>query len=216
LDPANGATLASVPFSVGGIESLAVAPNGALYGASQGALYIIDPVTGVASLVGNFDNSLMGNSGQNIRFASNGNLYDTDGGISATDTDLYQISLANGTATTLGVLRNVAGLSLANAGSVLYGVGIQLGSANNLLPDLVGIDIDSALPGGTNADGSIASINYVLVTTNFPNNDNFSSGESYMVPGTPIVAAPEPGVVCLGLAGGAGLLLTLHRRRGRK
>ena len=213
LNPANGATLSSMAFSVGGIESLAVAPNGTLYGATQNALYTINPANAQATLIGNFNNSLLGSSGQNIRFAPNGNLYDTDGGVSANSTDLYEISLANGAATTMGVLNNVAGLTLENAGSVLYGVGIELGSANSLLPDLVGIDIASAEPGGTNADGSMADIGYNLVTGNFPNNYNFSSPDDYMVAGTPIVPTPEPSITCLAAAGGLGLLMTVNRRR---
>ena len=213
LDVTNGATLSSMAFNVGGIESLAVAPNGTLYGATQSALYTINPANAQATLIGNFNNSLLGSSGQNIRFAPNGNLYDTDGGASANSTDLYQISLANGSATTIGVLTNVAGLTLENAGLVLYGVGIELGSANSLLPDLVGIDISSAEPGGTNADGSIAGIGYNLVTGNFPNNYNFSSPDNYMVAGTPIVPTPEPSITYLAMAGGLGLLMTLNRRR---
>src|ERR1019366_8504980 len=61
----NGATLGSVSFSVGGIESLAIAPDGTLFGATQGSLYTINPANGHASFVGNFNNGLLGNSGQN-------------------------------------------------------------------------------------------------------------------------------------------------------
>jgi len=49
--------------------------------------------------VGNFNNSVIGNSGQNIRFGYDGNLYDTDGGVNAQNTDLFQISTITGAAT---------------------------------------------------------------------------------------------------------------------
>jgi hypothetical protein len=214
LNTANGAINSSVSFSVSGIESLAIAPNGTLYGASQSALYTIDASTGQASLVGNFNNSLLNGSGQNIRFAADGNLYDTDGGVNALNTDLFQISLANGYASTVGVINGFPGLCLENAGQVMYGVGIQINAASTLAQDLVGIDLASALPGGTNADGTIASINYVTVTGNFPNNYNFSASGDYTVPGTPVVPAPEPGVAASFVAG-VILLLALNHRNQR-
>ena len=213
LDTSDGAINKSVNFSVSGIESLAIAPNGTLYGASQSALYTIDPSDGQASLVGNFDNSLLGNSGQNIRFAADGNLYDTDGGGSAVNTDLFQISLANGMASTLGVIPNIPGMCLGNAGQIMYGVGIQLGSASTLVQGMIGIDLSSIQPGGTNADGTIATIGVVVVANNFPNNINFSGSSSYDVPGTPISSVPEPGVMALGLLGGIGSLVAAKRLR---
>ena len=214
LNTANGATLSSVPFSVGGIESLAISPGGTLYGATQNSLYTINSATGQASLVGSFNSNLLGSSGQNIRFAADGNLYDTDGGLNANNTDLFQISLANGTATTVGVINSFPGLCLENAGQMMYGVGIQLGSASTLVQDLVGIDLGSIQPGGTNADGTIASINYALVTGNFPNNYNFSAADNFIVPGTPnsLIPAPEPSVMWLSLVSGATLLVSLNRR----
>jgi len=214
LNAANGSILTSLAFSSGGIESLAVSPDGTLYGASQGSLYTINPATGQATLIGNFNNGLIGNSGQNIRFAANGQLYDTDGGVSANNTDLFQISLVNGSATTVGVINSFPGLCLENSGSTMYGVGIQLGQAGTLYQDLVGIDLASAQPGGTNADGSIASINYVMVTGNFPNNYNFSASATYTVPGTPVVPAPEPSVGVSFLAG-AALLVFINQRKRR-
>jgi hypothetical protein len=206
LNRLNGATLSSVSFSVDGIESLAISPGGTLYAATQGSLYTVNSANGQASLVGNFNNSLLGNSGQNIRFAADGNLYDTDGGVNALNTDLFQISVANGAATTVGVINNLPGLCLENSGQMMYGVGIQLNAASTLVQDLVGIDLGSIQPGGTAPDGSVASINYVLVTGNFPNNYNFSASDDFTVPGTPITPAPEPGVMCFSFAGGIALL----------
>ena len=209
LNTNSGAVLTTVSFSVNGIESMAIASDGTLYGATQGALYTINPLTGVASLVGNFANSAIGNSGQNIRFGSDGNLYDTDGGVSANNTDLFQISTVNGHATLMGVVTNFPGLCLENAGSQMYGVGIQLGSASSLFQDLVGIDLSSLQPGGTNLDGSPLDITYNLLTANFPNNYNFSSANSFIVP------APEPSTVALSIVGGM-LFLMMSQKRIRR
>ena len=206
LNTNNGAVLTSVSFSAGGIESLAIASNGTLYGATQGALYTINPLTGLASLVGNFNNGAIGNSGQNIRFGSDGNLYDTDGGVSANDTDLFQISTVNGQATLMGVVTNFPGLCLENAGSQMYGVGIQLGSASSLFQDLVGIDLSNLKPGGTNSDGSPFDITYNLLTANFPNNYNISSADLFIVP------APEPSTVSLSILGGMLFLMISNKR----
>ena len=209
----NGAVLSRVNFNVGGIESLAIAPNGTLYGASQGALYTIDPVTGLATLVGNFNNSVIGNSGQNIRFGYDGMLYDTDGGVDATSTHLFQINTANGAATLVGTITNFPGLCLENSGSQMYGVGIQLGAASSPLQDLVGINLNTIQPGGTNLDGSTLDIGYKLLTSNFPNNYNISSAETYTVPGS-ILPVPEPGTALLSFTGGM-LLLILSNKRHR-
>jgi hypothetical protein len=208
LNTNNGAVLTSVSFSVSGIESLAISSSGTLYGATQGALYTINPANGQATLVGNFNNSAIGSSGQNIRFGSDGNLYDTDGGVSANNTDLFQINTVNGQATLMGVVTNFPGLCLENAGSQLYGVGIQLGSASSLFQDLVGIDLSSLSPGGTNSNGSPLDVSYNLLTGNFPNNYNFSSADLFIVP------APEPSTVSLSILGGA-IFLMIGRTRMR-
>jgi hypothetical protein len=209
----NGAVASSVNFNVGGIESLAIAPDGTLYGATQGALYTIDPVTGLATLVGNFNNSVIGNSGQNIRFGYDGMLYDTDGGVNATSTHLFQISLISGAATLMGTVTNFPGLCLENAGSQMYGVGIQLGAAASLMQNLVGIDLNTIQPGGTNLDGSPVNISYQLLTGNFPNNYNFSSADLFVVPGS-ILPVPEPSLGLLSFAGGM-LLLVISNKRHR-
>ena len=208
LNTNTGAVLTTVSFSVNGIESLAIASDGTLYGATQGALYTINAANGQVTLVGNFNNSAIGSSGQNIRFGSNGNLYDTDGGVSANNTDLFQISTVNGQATLMGVVTNFPGLCLENAGSEMYGVGIQLGSASSLFQDLVGIDLSSLSPGGTNSDGSPLDVSYNLLTANFPNNYNFSSADLFVVP------APEPSTVSFSILGGA-MFLMISRTRMR-
>lgn len=206
LNPAAGATLNSVSFNVSCIESLAVSSGGTLYGATQGALYTINPLNGHATLIGNFNNSLIGNSGQNIRFDNDGNLYDTDAGVNATNTDLFRISTASGAATLMGVVTNFPGLTLENAGSQMYGVGIQLGSASSLVQDLVGINLSTLKAGGTNSNGSLVDVGYNLLTANFPNNYNFSSAVSF------IVSVPEPGAILFSLMGGV-IFLAISRNR---
>ena len=213
LNTANGAVSSSVPFSVGNIESLAFSSSGTLYGATQGSLYTINTANGQASLVGNFNNNLLGYSGQNIRFAADGNLYDTDGGVNANNTDLFLISTVNGAAATIGVITNIPGLCLENSGQTMYGTGIQLGAASTVVQDLVGIDFSSFQPGGTNLDGSIADINYALVTGNFPNNYNFSASDTFIVPGTPLAPVPEPRTIWLSMISG---MLLLARKRGSR
>ena len=211
LNTNNGAVMSSVNFNVGGIESLAIAPDGTLYGASQDALYNINPVTGVATLVGSFNNSVIGNSGQNIRFGYDGNLYDTDGGVNATSTHLFQISTVTGAATLMGTVTNFPGLCLENAGSQMYGVGIQLGAASTLMQNLLGIDLNTVVPGGTNSDGSTVNISYELLTSDFPNNYNFSAADLFVVPGS-ILPTPEPSAFILSIAGGMILLLISRKR----
>ena len=207
----NGIVSSSVNFNVGGIESLAIAPEGTLYGATQGALYKVNPVTGIATLVGSFNNSVIGNSGQNIRFGYDGNLYDTDGGVNATSTHLFQISMVTGVATLTGTVTNFPGLCLENAGSQMYGVGIQLGAASSPMQDLLGIDLNTIRPGGTNLDGSTLDIGYQLLTSNFPNNFNFSSADLFVVPGS-ILPVPEPNTVVLSITGGVIFLLISRKR----
>jgi len=211
LNTNNGAVLSSLNFNVSGIESLAIASDGTLYGATQGALYRINPVSGLATLIGNFNNQIIGDSGQNIRFGYDGMLYDTDGGVNATSTHLFQISTLTGAATLVGTVTNFPGLCLENAGSQMYGVGIQLGSVSTLRQDLLGLNLNTIRPGGTNADGSTVNIGYELLTANFPNNDNFSSANLFVVPGS-ILPVPEPGTTCLSIAGGILLLLVSNKR----
>jgi hypothetical protein len=95
----------------------------------------------------------------------------------------------------------------------MYGVGIQLGAASTLRQDLLGIDLNSIRFGGTNLDGSTVDINYQLLTSNFPNNYNFSSASTFVVPGS-ILPVPEPGTTLLSVTGGM-LLLVLSNRRHR-
>jgi hypothetical protein len=211
LNTNNGAVASSVNFNVGGLESLAIAGDGTLYGSTQGALYKINPFTGIATLVGGFNNSVIGNSGQNIRFGYDGHLYDTDGGVSATSTHLFQINTFTGAATLVGTVTNFPGLCLENTGSQMYGVGIQLGATSTLVQNLVGIDLNTIVPGGTNSDGSAVNISYQSLTGNFPNNYNFSSAELFIVPGS-VLPVPEPSAAVVSIIGGLLLLLVTRNR----
>lgn len=113
----------------------------------------------------------------------------------------------------MGVIANIPGLCLENSGQVMYGTGIQLGAASTLVQDLIGIDLGSIPPGGTNLDGSIAPLNDVLVTGNFPNNFNFTASDTFTVPGTPLTPVPEPGTIWLSTISGMLLLLGVSRNR---
>ena len=177
LDPANGNILTSLNFNVGGIESLAFNSQGNLYGATQGALYTIDPSTANATFIGNFNNSLLGNSGQNIRFAANGCLYDTDGGVYSDKSCLYQLDLVSGAATCVGVVNSLGGLMLENSGSMMYGAGVQIGSASLVAQALIGIQLDTLVPNSPDNP-----VGFSLLTTDFPINFNFSSESTFDVP----------------------------------
>ena len=73
----NGAMTRVATISVTGIESLAFRPgDGALFGATQSKLYTINPANGTATLIGSYGTPQnLGTTGQNIRFAQDGNLY---------------------------------------------------------------------------------------------------------------------------------------------
>jgi hypothetical protein len=90
-------------------------------------------------------------------------------------------------------------------------VGIQLGAASSPMQDLLGIDLNTIRPGGTNLDGSTLDIGYQLLTSNFPNNFNFSSADLFVVPGS-ILPVPEPSAVVLSITGGVIFLLISRKR----
>jgi len=74
LNTSNGEVMSSVN-STWRHRALALPPTAPLRG-HQGALYNINPVTGRRDPGGHFHNSIIGNSGQNIRLGYDGNLYD--------------------------------------------------------------------------------------------------------------------------------------------
>ena len=171
----NGTITKVANLSVSGIQSLAFRPsNGALFGATQSKLYTINPANGTATSVGNYGSPTnLGSTGQNIRFARDGNLYVSN---TSTNTDIYRINTTNGAATWMGEAVGYPYLMLQNASSNMYGVFINLGSSSNASPKLATFDLSSFVNGGTNANGSTHQVTVTLVGagTNFPANFNFS------------------------------------------
>src|ERR1039457_1769758 len=144
----NGTITKVANLSVSGIQSLAFRPsNGALFGATQSKLYTINPANGTATSVGNYGSPKnLGTTGQNIRFAMDGNLYVSN---TSTNTDIYRINTTNGAATWMGEAVGYPYLMLQNASSNMYGVYINLGSSTNPTPKLVTFDLSSFVNGGT-------------------------------------------------------------------
>jgi hypothetical protein len=171
----NGTITTVANLSVSGIESLAFRPrDGALFGATQSKLYTINLANGTATSVGSYGSPTnLGTTGQNIRFAQDGNLYVSN---TSTNTDIYRINTTNGAATWMGEAVGFPYLMLENASSNMYGVFINLGSSGNASPELATFNLSSFVNGGTNANGSTHQITVNLVGpgTNFPANFNFS------------------------------------------
>ena len=112
----NGAITRIGSLSVSGIESLAFRySDGALFGATSSKLYTVNPANGTATLVGNYGSPTnLGTTGQNIRFAQDGNLYVSN---TSTNTDVYRINTTNGAATRMGQAVGFPYLMLQNASS---------------------------------------------------------------------------------------------------
>lgn len=147
IDPATGDATIIGPLS-GGVESLVFGPGGVLYAATQSALYRMDPASAGLTLVGGYGGL---NSGQNVRFASDGHLYTTD---TSSNTALYRIDTETGLATLVGST-GYAGLALGYAGYQLYGVGMSvIGGGGNL------IRIDPTTGAGTVALGSFSEVEF--------------------------------------------------------
>jgi len=198
----NGTMLRIAPFSTNGIESLAFRPSdSALFGATRNQLYTINIANGAATLVGAYGNvHNLGNTGQNIRFAQDGNLYVSN---TSTNTDIYRLNTTNGSATWMGEAIGFPYLTLENGGTNMYGVYINLGSSTNPTPVLVDFNLSSFVVGGTNANGSThqITINLVGAGTNFPANFNFSGNNSQAVTNLTIAVSavgPVAQTVCPG------------------
>ncbi len=171
----NGTITTIANLSVSGIESLAFRPSdGKLFGATQSKLYTINPANGTATLVGNYGSPTnLGTSGQNIRFAQDGNLYVSN---TSTNTDIYRINTTSGAATWMGETVGYPYLMLQNGSQYMYGVFVNLGTGTNTYPELASFNLSNFVVGGTNADGSTHQITLTLVGagTNFPANFVFS------------------------------------------
>ncbi|HXR04762.1 MAG TPA: immunoglobulin domain-containing protein, partial [Verrucomicrobiae bacterium] len=188
-------------FSVSGIESLAFRPSdGALFGATSSKLYTINIINGTATLVGSYGSAHNLGTGQNIRFAQDGNLYVSN---TSTNTDIYRVSTSTGNATWMGEAIGSPYLTLENSAQNMYGVYINLGSSTNPYPVLVDFNLSSFVVGGTNANGSTHQITINLVGggTNFPANFNFSGNTSQAVTNLTIpvsAVGPVAQTVCPG------------------
>ena len=142
-------------------------------------MYTINPATGAATFVGSFGSPPnLNGAGQNIRFAGDGNLYDSNGSTSP-NTDIYRINTTTGAATWMGEAVGYSGLGLGNANTNMYGVYVNLGSGGgpgSAISELVAFDLTSFVVGGTNANGSTHQITVKIVGagTNFPPNFAFS------------------------------------------
>src|SRR5208282_5121198 len=90
----NGVMTRVAALSVSGIESLAFRPSdGVLFGATATRLYTINLTNGTATSVGLYGSAHnLGSTGQNIRFAQDGNLYVSN---TSTNTDIYLVSTSN-------------------------------------------------------------------------------------------------------------------------
>jgi MBG domain/MBG domain (YGX type)/Immunoglobulin I-set domain len=178
----NGAITRIANLSTNNIQSLAFRPSdGKLFGATQSRLYTINPNNGTATPVGNYGSPRNLNStGQNIRFAKDGNLYVSN---TSTNTDIYRINTTNGAATWMGEAVGYPYLMLMNASSNMYGVFVNLGTGSNSYPELASFDLNSFVAGGTNANGSThqVTINQVGAGTNFPANFVFSGNVSQAI-----------------------------------
>jgi hypothetical protein len=171
----NGTITEVANLNVNGIQSLAFRPSDSvLFGATQSNLYTINPANGTATLVGTYGPAHnLGDTGQNIRFAQDGNLYVSN---TSTNTDIYRINTTNGAATWMGEATGYSYLILENASQNMYGVFVNLGSSGTTTPELANFNLGSFVNGGTNANGSTHEITVTLVGggTNFPANFNFS------------------------------------------
>jgi len=198
----NGAITKVANLSVSGIESMAFRPSdGVLFGATQSKLYTINPANGTATSVGSYGSPRnLGTTGQNIRFAQDGNLYVSN---TSTNTDIYRISTSTGAATWMGEAIGYPYLMLQNGSQYMYGVFVNLGTGTDSYPELANFDLTSFVAGGTNADGSTHQITLTLVGagTNFPANVVFSGNVPQPVTNLTVAvsaAGPVSQTVCPG------------------
>jgi hypothetical protein len=198
----NGAITKVANLSVSGIESLAFRPSdGTLFGATQSKLYTINPANGTATSVGSYGSPRnLGTTGQNIRFAQDGNLYLSN---TSTNTDIYRINTSTGAATWMGEAVGYPYLMLQNGSQYMYGVFVNLGTGTDTYPELANFDLTSFVAGGTNADGSTHQISLTLVGagTNFPANVVFSGNVPQPVTNLTVAvsaAGPVNQTVCPG------------------
>jgi hypothetical protein len=205
LNESSGAIIPVANFNVGGIETLAFNPNnGELFAATQSSLYVLNPSTAQATLIGAYGSaSGLGTSGQNIRFASDGNLYVTNTSTDGTTTDLYRLDLASGNATFLGGVIGYPNLVLANAGADMYGVSVNVSAPGGTQQTLLTFDLGSLGDGSSPHNVSVTPLNG---TANIPQNFNFSGSQKASV-------VPEPSSLILMAIGACAFVIFVHRRK---
>jgi len=192
-------------FNVGGIETLAFDPtNDALFAATQSSLYTLNITTAAATLIGAYGSAPgLGSSGQNIRFAADGDLYVTNTSTDGTSTDLYRLNLANGNATFLGGVIGYPNLVLANAGRDMYGVSVNVSAPGGTQQTLLTFDLGSLGDGSSPHNIAVTSLNG---TANIPQNFNFSGSQTASV-------VPEPGSLVLILLGFCALVIFVRQKK---
>ena len=207
FDPTSGAVNTVASLNLPGVESIAFRPSdGTLFGATGSGLCTIDPLTGLATYLGDYGSPYGLNLAQNIRFDSDGNLYLSNTG---DNTDIYQVNTQNGSADFVGQVNGLSNLILENGSQYMYGVSIPSINGAGSLPVLVSFDLSSFVVGGTNADGSIHQISVAEVGAgaDFPVNFNFSGNVPNPLPanipdaGTVSIAAQPDGSMAISLVG---------------
>jgi len=201
FDPTTGAVTPVAAVSIPGLESIAFCPsNGVLYATGNNNLYTIDTTTGDSTFIGSFGSPYGLNQAQNIRFDDDGNLY-----LSNTDpnnTDIYQVSTIDGSATFVGQAVGFGDLVLENGSQYMYGVSMpSIGNGATPQPELLAFDLSTFVDGGTNADGSIRDITLTEVGCGpgFLTNFNFSGSVPdplpvYVPPTLLIASQPDASV----------------------
>src|ERR1039457_6669782 len=197
---------------------------------SAGNLYTVNATTGVAALVNHFGplNGIyfgMDASASGIRVVSDADINlllnpSTGAIISSTPTltpttlNLDAIASSGSTmyavdsvANTLGILNTAAG-TFATIGALGYDVnsknGFDISSAS-------GIAYFSSAVSSSGTDPNLYEIN---LATGFASLvGQIGQGEGTLIDGLTVTAVPEPGTIALALAGGAGMIALLRRRK---
>ena len=197
---------------------------------SAGNLYTVNGTTGAATLVNHFGplNGIyfgMDASAAGIRIVSDADINlllnpSTGAIISSTPTltpttlNLDAIASSGSTmyavdslANTLGILNTAAG-TFATTGSMGYDV-----SSKN------GFDISSAsgiayFASAVSSSGTDPNLYEINLATGFASLvGQIGPGEGTLIDGLTVTAVPEPGTIALALAGGAGMIALLRRRK---
>lgn len=191
----NGTITQVAPLSQNVLSLVFRPADGALFAASATKLFTVNLATGKTTPVGGYGNPHnLNKAGQNIRFASDGNLYTSN---TSTNTDIYQIDPASGSATWMGEVVGYPYLKLQNSGQTMYGV--SQANVTNKHAELLSFNLASFVAGGINTNGSTHQITVTLTGsgTNFPANFDFT-GSGLQPDGKTITTATAPQLCCAG------------------